>query len=125
MSATAWQQQGWGAPPPPHAAPQPAPQPAQWSSPTHPGPRTNLLAVLAIAAAAAGTTIFLGLGSIAGIVLGAIALAQIRRTGDDGRLLAIWSIVLGAVTLVALVAATIAGIAMIVTIAEQVPGSGF
>lgn len=115
MSATAWQQQGWGAPP---VQPQPAPVQA-WSAPTHPGPRTNLLAVLAIGAAATGTTIFLGLGSIAAIVLGAIALAQIRRTGEDGRLLAIWGIVLGAVTLVALVAATVAGIAMIVTLVEQ------
>lgn len=123
MSATAWQQQGWGTPPQQPAAWPPVPQQA-WSAPTHPGPRTNLLAVLAIVAAAAGTTIFLGLGSIAAIVLGAIALAQIRRTGDDGRLLAIWSIVLGAVTLVGLIAATVAGIAMIVTIVEQLPASG-
>lgn len=115
MSATAWQQQGWGAPP---VQPQTAPV-QEWRAPTHPGPRTNLLAVLAIAAAAAGTTIFLGLGSIAAIVLGAIALGQIRRSGDDGRLLAIWGIVLGVVTLVALAAATVAGIAMIVTIVEQ------
>ena len=123
MSATAWQQQGWGTPPQQPAAWPTVPQQA-WSAPTHPGPRTNLLAVLAIVAAAAGTTIFLGLGSIAAIVLGAIALAQIRRTGDDGRLLAIWSIVLGAVTLVGLIAATVAGIAMIVTIVEQLPASG-
>lgn len=118
MSATAWQQQGWGAPPVPQ---QPMHQGAQqaWASPTHPGPRTNLLAMLAIGAAAAGTTVLLGLGSIAAIVLGCIALSQLRRTGEDGRLLAIWAIVLGAITVVALIAATIAGIAMIVTVVEQ------
>jgi hypothetical protein len=124
MSATAWQQQGWGAQQPPPAAWAPLPAAPQWSAPTHPGPRTNLLAVLAIVAAAAGTTVLLGLGSIAAIVLGAIALGQIRRTGDDGRLLAIWSIVLGAVTLLALLAATIAGIAMIAAIVEQLPPPG-
>ncbi len=119
MSATAWQQPGWGAPP---VVQQPSPQqPMQqaWTSPTHPGPRTNLLAMLAIGSAAAGTTVLLGLGSIAAIVLGCIALAQIRRTGDDGRLLAIWAIVLGAVTLVALVAATIGLVAMLATLVEQ------
>ena len=67
----------------------------------------------------AGTTVLLGLGSIAAIVLGCIALSQLRRTGEDGRLLAIWAIVLGAITLVGLIAATIAGIAMIVTVVEQ------
>lgn len=117
MSATAWQQPGWGQPPLP-AAPQ------TWAAPTHPGPKTNLLAVLAIAAAASGTTILLGLGSIAAIVLGAIALSQLRRTGEDGRLLAIWAIVLGAVTLVGLIAATVSGIAMIVAIVEQAQSLG-
>lgn len=119
MSETAWQQQGWGAPPP--VQPPQSPGQRSWTAPTHPGPKTNLLAVLAIGAAAAGTTVLLGLGSIAAIVLGFIALAQVRRTGDDGRLLAIGAILLGIVTIVALVAATIAGIAMIVTLVEQVP----
>jgi hypothetical protein len=117
MSSTGWTQQGWGAP----AAP-PAPfTPATWSAPTHPGPRTSTMAVMAILAAAAGTTVLVGLGSIAAIVLGAIALAQIRRTGEDGRLLAIWAIVLGAVTLVALTIATIVGIGMVVSLIEQMP----
>ncbi|MCR8670863.1 DUF4190 domain-containing protein [Agrococcus sp. HG114] len=118
MTSSAWQQPGWGAPPPyrPAAAPQPAP----WSAPTHPGPRTNTLAMLAILAAASGTTILIGLGSIAAIVLGGIALGQVRRTGEDGRLLALWAIILGAVTLVALAIATVTGIAMIVELVAQV-----
>ena len=114
MSATAWQQQGWGAPQPQQA----------WAAPTHPGPKTNLLAMLAIGAAASGTTILLGLGSIAAIVLGSIALTQVRRTGEDGRLLAIWAIVLGVVTLVGLIAATVSGIAMIISIVEQAQALG-
>ncbi|MGC5077240.1 DUF4190 domain-containing protein [Agrococcus sp. DT81.2] len=119
MSATAWQQ-GWGMQPP-----QPAqPQQQAWAAPTHPGPKTNLLAVLAIAAAASGTTVLLGFGSIAAIILGAIALSQLRRTGEDGRLLAIWAIVLGVVTLVGLVAATASGIAMIVSLVEQAQALG-
>ena len=121
MSATAWQQQGWGAQPPQPAQPPQQAQPQQqaWTAPTHPGPRTNLLAVLAIVAAASGTTILLGFGSIAAIVLGAIALSQLRRTGEDGRLLAISAIVLGVVTLVGLIAAAVSGIAMIVGMVEQ------
>lgn len=114
MSATAWPQQGWSGPPA-------GPQPRAWSAPTHPGPKTNTLAVLAIAAAAAGTTLFPGLGSAAAIVLGFIALSQIRRTGDDGRLLAIWAIVLGAVTLIAIAVATVIGIGMMVTLVQQSP----
>ncbi|WP_405216122.1 DUF4190 domain-containing protein [Agrococcus sp. Ld7] len=113
MSASTHPQQGWGAPP---AAQPPVPV---WSAPTHPGPKTNVLAVVAILAAAAGATIMLGLGSIAAIVLGGIALAQIRRTGDDGRLLAIWSVVLGIVTLVVLIAAIVLGIAAALSVAEQ------
>ena len=116
MSATGWQQQGWAQPP--------APAPQAWSAPTHPGPRTNLLALLAIGAAASGTTLLLGLGSVAAIVLGGIALSQIRRTGEDGRLLAIWAIVLAVVTLVGLLAATVSGIAMIATIVEQAQSLG-
>ena len=52
-------------------------------------------------------------------MLGSIALSQIRRTGDDGRLLAIWAIILGAVTLVALVAAGIGLVAMIATLVQE------
>ena len=77
------------------------------------------MAVLAIGAATAGTTVLVGIGSLAAIVLGFIALSQIRRTGEDGRLLAIWAIVLGIVTIVALTVATVIGIGMIVTLVQQ------
>lgn len=121
MSQAMWQQQGWGAPQP--AQPAPGPQPTAWSAPTHPGPTTSALAVLAIIAAACGATVLPIIGSLAAMVMGAIALGRIKRTGEDGRLLAIWAIILGAVTIVAMLSATITGIAMIVQLAEQVqPG---
>lgn len=117
MSATGWpQQQGWNAPPP---APSAWPQPTAWQAPTHPGPKTDLIALLAIGAAALGTTFFVGLGSIAAVIMGFIALGRIKRTGDDGRLLAIWAIVLGLVTLVALIVGAVIGIGAIVTFTQQ------
>jgi hypothetical protein len=109
--------------PAPHWAPQAAP--AQWSAPTHPGPKTNLLALLSIIAAATGATILLGVGSIAAIVMGSMALAQIRRTGDDGRLLALWAVIVGAVTLLALTFATVIGVASFVQFVEQMRTTGF
>lgn len=99
--APAWAPQA-GAPTP--SVPQHAPQGAAWSSPTHPGPRTDLLALLAILAAVAGVTVLPVLGSVGALVLGPMGLARIRRSGDDGRLLAVWGIVLGAATLVATIA---------------------
>ncbi|UYN84876.1 MAG: DUF4190 domain-containing protein [Microcella sp.] len=50
-------------------------------------PRTNTLALLSF--------IFCLLGGLLGIVFGHIALAQIRRTGENGRGLAIAGLVLG------------------------------
>lgn len=122
MSQAAWQQQEqrWGAPP---TQPAPGQQPAAWSAPTHPGPATSTLAVLAIIAAVCGATVLPVIGSLAAMIIGAIALGRIKRTGEDGRLLAIWAIILGAVTIVAMLSAAITGIAMIVQLAEQVqPG---
>ncbi|WP_404311928.1 DUF4190 domain-containing protein [Agrococcus terreus] len=125
-------QQGWGQVGPTHvgwqhgapvAPPQGWQRPQQaaprWSSPTHPGPRTDLLAVLAIIASATGTTVLLGLGSIAGIVLGAIALGRIRRSGEDGRLLAIWAIALGGATIVGIVSMAVTGVSLFTRLIEQ------
>lgn len=49
--------------------------------------RTNTLSILALVAAF--------VVSVAGVVLGIIALAQVRRTGEAGRGLAIAAIVIG------------------------------
>lgn len=118
MSATAYPQQGWTAQTPMPPATQAWQQPA-WSAPTHPGPKTNLLAILSIVAASTGATVLLGIGSIAAIVLGLMALGQIKRTGDDGRLLAIWAIVLGAVSLAALIFSTVLAVGVFVSFAQE------
>lgn len=61
-----------------------------------PAPKTN---GLAIASLVASVISLCGLGSIAGIVLGVVALNQIKVSGESGRGLAIAGIVVGAVTL--------------------------
>ena len=59
---------------------------------------TNSLAIFSLVASVIG--LLCGVGSIVGIVLGVIALGQIKRTGQDGRGLAIAGIAVGAVSLV-------------------------
>jgi hypothetical protein len=54
---------------------------------------------LAIASLVASVIWLCGLGSIAGIVMGVIALNQVKHTGEHGRGLAIAGIAVGAVTL--------------------------
>ena len=105
------------APPPVAAAPE-APDAAAYRAPA-----TDLLAMLAIGASAAGVTFVPLLGSLAGIVLGAIALPRIRRTGAGGRPLAIGAIVLGALGLVAIVATIVLFVAGFATLVEQLPSA--
>lgn len=61
-----------------------------------PAPRTNPLAIASLVAAVVSLC---GIGSIAGIVLGVVALNQIKTSGESGRGLAIAGIIVGAVTL--------------------------
>ncbi|MFM2475516.1 DUF4190 domain-containing protein, partial [Burkholderia cenocepacia] len=86
-------------------------------------PATDLLAMLAIGASVAGVTLVPVLGSLAGIVLGAIALPRIRRTRGGGRPLAIGAIVLGAVGLVAVVAGIVLFAASFATLFQNLPGA--
>ena len=79
-------------PPPPYSQPQYAqPQPyapygtTPYGAPL--GPRTNTLAILAIALALPV--------SLAGIICGHIALSQIKRTGEAGHGLALAGLVIG------------------------------
>jgi peptidyl-prolyl cis-trans isomerase B (cyclophilin B) len=102
--------------PPPTSAPPEAPDAAAYRAPA-----TDLLAILAICASAAGVTVLPLLGSIAGIVLGAIALPRIRRTGAGGRPLAIWGIVLGGAGVVLIIAAIVVAVAGIGAIAASFP----
>lgn len=105
------------APPPVVAAPE-APDAAAYRAPA-----TDLLAMLAIGASALGVTFVPVLGSLAGIVLGAIALPRIRRTGAGGRPLAIGAIVLGAVGLVAIVTAIALFATSLATVLQSLPSA--
>jgi hypothetical protein len=61
-----------------------------------PAAKTN---ALAIASLVASVISLCGVGSIAGIVLGVVALNQIKVSGESGRGLALAGIIVGAVTL--------------------------
>ena len=95
-----------GYPPPPGAYPPPPQQfggPAGYGAPGYgfgpPQGGNNNMAIASLVLSLIG--IFCGFGSIAGIVVGIIALNQIKQSGNDaGRGLAIAGIAVGAVTLV-------------------------
>ena len=79
---------GYGAPgyaPPPGYGQAPYGQPAP--------PRTNPLAIASLVCSLAG--LVTGISVIAGIVLGHIALNQIKQTGEEGRTLAVAGLAVG------------------------------
>jgi hypothetical protein len=89
--------------PPPAPAPQPAPTPA--SAPGTPE-KWNVLAIVGF------VIVFFGF-SLVSIILGFIALNQIKKTGERGRGLAIWAIVLGFVSIIIGIIAWIVFVAVI------------
>ena len=104
-------------PPPPYGAPAPgyAPPPTGYPAPGYagaygvPAQKTNSLAIASLVASLIGILPFIcGLGSIIGIVLGVVALNQIKTSGESGRGLAIAGIAVGAVTFLISVVFTIA-----------------
>ena len=102
-------------PPPPYGAPGYAPPPTGYPAPGYagaygpPGQKTNSLAIASLIASGIGILPFIcGLGSIIGIVLGVVALNQIKTSGEGGRGLAIAGIAVGAVTFLLSVLFTIA-----------------
>ena len=93
-----------GYPPPPPAQaggyPPPAsgyPPPASGYPGAAPAAGTNGLAIASLVCSVVG--VVCGIGSILGIVLGIIAMNQIKRTGQGGRGLALAGIIVGAVLL--------------------------
>ncbi len=72
--------------PPPAPAPQPAGTPA-------PAEKWNVLSIIGF------VIVFFGF-SVISIILGFIGLNQIKKTGERGRGLAIWAIVLGFVSII-------------------------
>jgi hypothetical protein len=99
---------GFGAPPYPPPPPYGAPPPGYGPPPTgYPGygaygppvEKTNGLAIASLVASLIGIVPFLcGVGSIIGIVLGIVALNQIKQSGEKGQGLAIAGIAVGGVT---------------------------
>ena len=94
-------------PPPQYGTPPPGygPPPVGYPAPNYAGAygqqaqKTNSLAIASLVASALGILPFVcGLGSIIGIVLGVVALNQIKTSGEGGRGLAIAGIAVGAVT---------------------------
>ena len=88
---------------PQYNAPQQAPgygAPA-YGQPGQPNPKWNVLSIVSIAGAVLGFNIIAA-------VLGFIALNQIKKTGEQGKVLAIIAIVLGILSLVIIVIAVIA-----------------
>ena len=93
-------QESGGFPPPPGLAPPPEygyPYPVGYGYPTQQA-GTNSLAIYSLAASVVG--LLCGLGSMIGIVLGAIAINQIKRTRQGGYGLAVAGIVVGVASLV-------------------------
>ncbi|BBY51932.1 hypothetical protein MARA_54000 [Mycolicibacterium arabiense] len=86
--------QGGGYPPPPQGGGYPPPGGFGGGAPT----KTNTLAIASLVCAVLG--LLCGVGSILGIVLGVVALNQIKQTGENGRGLAQAGIVVGAIFVV-------------------------
>jgi len=78
--------------PPPVPAQQPAAAPAPAPAPA-PAEKWNVLSIIAF------IIVFFGF-SLISIILGFIGLNQIKKTGERGRGLAIWAIVLGFVSII-------------------------
>lgn len=104
-------------PPPPYGAPAPGylPPPTGYPAPGYagaygaPAQKTNPLAIASLVSSLIGILPFIcGLGSIIGIVLGVVALNQIKTSGENGRGLAIAGIAVGAVTFLISIVFTIA-----------------
>jgi hypothetical protein len=83
--------------PPPAPVSEPAPAPAPPAAPANPGRPTSNLAIFSLVSGLLGWTLLPWLGSLAAVVLGHMARAEIRRSngGLDGDGLAIAGLVLG------------------------------
>ncbi|WP_209561679.1 DUF4190 domain-containing protein [Frigoribacterium sp. PvP032] len=65
----------------------------------------NSLALVALILGIAG--FFTGIASIGAIVVGHISLSQIKKTGEEGRSMALWGLILGYVAVALFIIATI------------------
>jgi Domain of unknown function (DUF4190) len=123
------EQPGSGVPPVPPASPsysapeppaygQPAAaygQPAGYGQPV--AGKTNTLAIVSLVASLIG--LVSGVGFIVGIICGHLALSQIKKTGEEGRGLAIAGLIIGYVGILISIILTIVFIALFATLATD------
>ncbi|HET8779503.1 MAG TPA: DUF4190 domain-containing protein [Agromyces sp.] len=90
-------QPGSSVPPPAPAYGEPAApaygQPAAYGQPS--GAKTNTLAIISLVASIAGIVILWGIGSVVGVICGHISLSQIKKTGEQGRGMAVAGLIVG------------------------------
>ena len=82
-------------PPPAYGAPGAAPAYGE-TAPAYgqpAGAKTNTLAIISLVASLIG--LFSGIGFIAGIICGHISLSQIKKTGEEGRGMAVAGLIIG------------------------------
>ncbi len=100
----------------PPQAPAYGPPPAYAQAPGYGGyptaPKTNTLAIVSLISSIAGLVIVYVIGSVVGVITGHIALAQLKRTNEGGRGLALAGLIVGYVGL----ALTVIGILFFVAI---------
>lgn len=97
---------------PPGAAPAYGEPAAAYGQPA--GPRTNTLAIISLVASLIG--IPTGIGFIAGIICGHIALSQIKKTGEQGRGMAVAGLIIGYVGVALYIIGLIIFIALFATL---------
>ena len=102
----------YGQPAPAYGQPAPAyGQPAPgYGQPA--GPKTNTLAIISLVASIAGIVILWGIGSIAGVICGHISLSQIKKTGEQGRGMAVAGLIVGYIGIALAIIGTIIAIAL-------------
>lgn len=81
------------------------------------GAKTNTLAIIALVASLIG--LFTGIGFIAGIICGHISLSQIKKTGEQGRGLAVAGLIIGYIGIVLSIILTIVFIGFFATLATS------
>jgi hypothetical protein len=100
-----------GAYPPPGGYPPPAPYPPPGMYP--PPNRTNGMALASLICSIAGLATC-ALSSIVGLILGVIALGQIKKTGEEGRGMALAGVIVGGVVTALMVVGIILYVVFIV-----------
>ncbi|WP_232498009.1 DUF4190 domain-containing protein [Agromyces humatus] len=83
------------------------------------GAKTNVLAIISLIASIAAFVILPFIGSIAGVICGHIALSQIKKTGEQGRGMAVAGLIVGYVGIVLAIIGTIVFFAIIASIAAN------